>query len=79
MSYPLQYFRIAIGNTDNNVVVTGSSLAPSHHTGKANEKWYLNYKSANVFQITNALNNQVEMEAMYLLKTILIQLTNIGI
>ena len=59
MSYPLQYFRIAIGDTDNNVVVSGSSLAPSHHTGKTHEKWYLNYKSANVFQIVNVSNNQV--------------------
>ena len=59
MSYPLQYFRIAIGNTDNNVVASNSSLAPSPHTGKAHEKWYLNYKKANTFQIVNASNNQV--------------------
>ena len=59
MTYPLQYFRIGIGNTDNNVVASGSSLAPSHHTGKAIEKWYLNYKSENSFQIVNSSNNQV--------------------
>ena len=59
MSYPLQYFRIGIGNTDNNVVASSSSLAPSHHTGQNKEKWYLNYKSANSFQIVNASNNQV--------------------
>ena len=59
MSYPLQYFRIGIGNTDNNVVASDSSLAPSHHTGKNIEKWYLNYKSANSFQIVNASNNQL--------------------
>ena len=59
MSYPLQYFRIGIGNTDNNVVVSDSSLAPSHHSGGNHEKWYLNYKSANTFQIVNASNNQV--------------------
>ena len=59
MSYPLQYFRIGIGNTDNIVVVSGSSLAPSHHTGKTHEKWYLNYKNSNSFQIVNASNNQV--------------------
>ena len=59
MSYPLQYFRIGIGNTDNNIVASDSSLAPSHHTGKNNEKWYLNYKSSNSFQIVNASNNQV--------------------
>ena len=59
MSYPLQYFRIGIGNTDNNIISSGSSLAPSHHTGKNAEKWYLNYKSANSFQIANASNNQL--------------------
>ena len=48
-AYPLQYFRIAIGNTDNNIVASGTSLSPSHHTGKSHEKWYLNYKSAGVF------------------------------
>ena len=59
MSYPLQYFRIAIGNTDSNVVASNSSLVPSHHTGKTHEKWYLNYRNANTFQIVNASNNQV--------------------
>ena len=59
MTYPLQYFRIAIGNTDNNIVASDSSLAPSHHTGKTHEKWYLNYKSEGIFQIVNASNNQV--------------------
>ena len=59
MSYPLQYFRIGIGNTDNNVVASGLSLAPSHHTGKNTEKWYLKYKSENSFQIINASNNKL--------------------
>ena len=59
MTYPLQYFRIGIGDTDNNVVASGSSLAPSHETGKSHEKWYINYKSSGVFQIANASNNQV--------------------
>ena len=59
MSYPLQYFRIGIGNTDNNIVASGSTLSPSHHTGKPHEKWYVNYKSASVFQIVNVSNNQV--------------------
>ena len=59
MTYPLQYFRLAIGDTDNNVVLSGSSLAPSHHTGKDHEKWYLNYKNQNSFQIVNVSNNQV--------------------
>ena len=59
MTYPLQYFRLAIGNTDNNIVGIESSLVPSHHTGKAHEKWYLNYKSSGVFQIVNVSNNKV--------------------
>ena len=59
MTYPLQYFRLAIGNTDNNIVAIDSSLAPSHHTGKTHEKWYLIYKSSGVFQIVNASNNKV--------------------
>ena len=58
-AYPLQYFRIAIGDTDNNIVASGTSLSPSHHTGKNHEKWYLNYKSAGVFQLANASSNQV--------------------
>ena len=57
--YPLQYFRIGIGDTDNNIIASGSSLSPSHETGKTVEKWYLNYKSSGVFQIINASNNQV--------------------
>ena len=59
MSYPLQYFRLAIGNTDNNIIANGSSLSPSHHTGKTTEKWYLNYKNTGIFQIVNASNNKV--------------------
>ena len=59
MSFPVQYFRLAIGDTDNNVTASGTSLAPSPHTGKTNEKWYVNYINANVFQIANASNNQL--------------------
>ena len=59
MTYPLQYFRIAIGDTDNNIIASDTSLSPSHHTGKSNEKWYVNYISSNVFQIVNASNNKL--------------------
>ena len=59
MTYPLQYFRIAIGDTDNNISSSGSSLIPSHHTGKTTEKWYLNYVKKDTFQIVNASSNQV--------------------
>ena len=59
MSYPLQYFRLALWNTNNNIISSGSSLYPSHHTGKLVEKWYLKYIRADVFLIINALNNLV--------------------
>ena len=59
MNYPIQYFRLAIGNTNNNITATGSTLTPSHLTGNINEKWYINYISENVFQIINASNNQL--------------------
>ena len=59
MTYPLQYFRIAIGDTDYNIVSSGSSLSPSQHTGKTLEKWYLNYIKKDTFQIINAYNNLV--------------------
>ena len=36
MLYPFQYFRLAIGDTDNNVIASGTSLAPSPHIGKTN-------------------------------------------
>ena len=59
MSYPLQYFRIAIGNTDNNIIASGTSLTPSQHTGQTNEKWYVKYINTGVFQIINASNDQL--------------------
>ena len=59
MSYPLQYFRLAIGNTDSNIIVSGNSLSPSYMTGNINEKWHLNFVQANVFLLINALNNLV--------------------
>ena len=59
MTYPLQYFRLAIGDTDNNISANGSSLSPSPLTGKPTEKWYVNFISANVFQIANASNNKL--------------------
>ena len=59
MSYPLQYFRLGIGNTDNNIISTDSSLSPSPLTGKPNEKWCLKYQSDTLFQIINSANNQI--------------------
>ena len=59
MSYPLQLFRLAIGDTYHNIIASGSTLYPSPHTGKPLEKWYLKYIRADVFLIINALNNLV--------------------
>ena len=81
MTYPLQYFRIAIGDTDNNISASGSSLIPSHHTGKTTEKWYLNYVKKDTFQIVNASSNQVMTgnKSMFLFQIILHLLLNIGL
>ena len=59
MSYPLQLFRLAIGDTYHNIIASGSALYSSPHTGKPLEKWYLKYIRADVFLIINALNNLV--------------------
>ena len=59
MTYPLQYFRFGIADTDNCVTSSGTALIPTHETGNTKEKWYLNYKSAGVFQIVNVSNNQI--------------------
>ena len=47
-AYPLQYFRLFIGDTNNVVASSGSSLAPTKQVGNNTEKWYVNYKSSNV-------------------------------
>ena len=59
MNYPLQYFRLEIGNTNNKIIGYDSSLYPSYHTGKIFEKCYLKYIRADILLIINALNNLV--------------------
>ena len=59
MSYPLQYFRFGLGDTDNCVASSGSTLVPTHEMGNSREKWYLNYISSGVYQIANVSNNQL--------------------
>ncbi len=41
MSYPLQYFQLAIRNTDSNIIASGNSLSPSYMTGSINENGIL--------------------------------------
>ena len=57
-SYPVQEFRIGIGNTDRNINITGfssgSKLNSYPTNGEQNEKWYLNYISSGVYEIVNS-------------------------
>ena len=53
-AYPVQEFRIAIGDTDANVSGSGASLVPSALTGDTAEKWSLNYVSSGVYEIVNS-------------------------
>ena len=58
-SYPLQYFRFGMSNTDNCVAASASSIIPTHDLGRASEKWYLNYIASGAYQIVNVSNNQL--------------------
>ena len=58
-SYPLQYFRFGMSNTDNCVAASASSIIPTHDLGRASEKWYLNYIDSGAYQIVNVSNNQL--------------------
>ena len=58
-AYPLQYFRLFIGDTNNVVASSGSTLAPAKQAGNNTEKWYVNYKSSNVFQLVNVGTGKV--------------------
>lgn len=59
VSYPVQEFRLALGDTDNNVSADGSSLKPSVMTGKDSEKWSLNYVSSGVYEIVSSADGKV--------------------
>ena len=56
--YPVQEFRIGIGNTDRNINITGfssgSNLNSYPTNGEQNEKWYLNYISSGIYEIVNS-------------------------
>lgn len=59
VSYPAQEFRLAMSDTDNNVVSDGVSLLPSVETGADNEKWSLNYVSSGVYEIVNSADGKI--------------------
>ena len=58
MTYPLQYFRLALFDTDQNVILSGTSISVHTVTGQPKEKWYLNYIKKDTFQILNASNSK---------------------
>ena len=57
--YPVQEFRLAMADTDNNVTSSGTALAPSAENGTENEKWSLNYVSSGVYEIVNSATGQI--------------------
>lgn len=59
VSYPLQYFRLGMFDTNQNVNASGTSLVPAEQNGTVNEKWTVNYISSGVFEIVNASNGYV--------------------
>lgn len=59
VSYPVQEFRFAMGDTNNNVAVDGDSLKPSVMTGANSEKWSLNYVSSGVYEIVSSADGKV--------------------
>lgn len=54
VSYPVQYFRMGMADTDANVNASGTSVAPGAQNGTNAEKWSLNYVSAGVYEIVSA-------------------------
>lgn len=58
VDYPLQKFRIGIGDTNRNINITGfgenSALNSWITNGEENEKWYLRYIREGVYEIINA-------------------------
>ncbi|MCR5717776.1 MAG: RICIN domain-containing protein [Oscillospiraceae bacterium] len=54
VSYPIQYFRLGMADTDANVNVSGASLVPKAQNGTNAEKWSLNWVSDGVYEIVSA-------------------------
>jgi pectin lyase len=59
VSYPVQYFRLGMSDTDNNVNAAGSASLPDKYNGTAAEKWSVNYVSSGVFEIVSAENGMI--------------------
>lgn len=58
-SYPLQYFRLGMADTDANVNAAGNSLAPASANGTNAEKWSLNWVSEGVYEIVSADSGKI--------------------
>ncbi len=62
-TYPIQEFRIGIGNTDRNINISGyaenSPLNSWVTNGEQNEKWYLNYISEGIYEIVNSTTRKL--------------------
>ncbi len=57
-SYPVQEFRMGIGDTNRNVNTSeaeaGAPVTSDKQNGEGSEKWYLNYISSGVYEIVNS-------------------------
>ena len=58
-SYPVQEFRLAMADTDNNITASGAALMPSVLQGTDAEKWSLHYVSDGVFEIASSANGYI--------------------
>lgn len=57
--YSVQEFRIALGDTDNNITADGKVITPSTLTGDASEKWSLNYIDSGVYEIVSSSSGYI--------------------
>jgi len=58
-SYPIQKFRFALFNSNQNINVSGSNIIVAPQNGKETEKWSLDYVSSGVFEIVHPASGQV--------------------
>ncbi len=59
MLYPFQYFRLAIGDTDNNVIASGTSLSSISSYRKNKLKMVCQLYKCKCFPNCKRLNNQL--------------------
>lgn len=61
VSYPVQEFRLGIGNSDRSMtgVAAGSYVSSATFLGTKSQKWHLNYVSAGIHEIVNSETGQL--------------------